>query len=236
MKVPAPQIPFDFFVPEAPGFDNFVTGENAEAVARLAVCARGLQAGGAPSACVVWGGPATGKSHLLAATAREARLHGHPVLQLAASDEFPADPFVEARLLCVDDADQLSSEQQGWLFTAFNHVAHAGGMTIATGQLPPARWLMRDDIRTRLGSGFAFEVLPIPQDVLPVALADYAAKRGFSIGNEVLTYLLSHSKRDISSLCQVLTGMDRLSLALKRPLTVPLLRAYLAETDWPGTV
>jgi len=88
---------------------------------------------------------------------------------------------------------------------------------------------MRDDIRTRLASGLAFEILPIPQDALAGALADYAAKRGFEISDEVLTYLLSHSRRDIASLCQVLAGMDRLSLALKRPVTVPLVRAYLAE-------
>lgn len=231
MKLPAPQIPFDFFVPEAPGFDNFVIGENAEAVSRLSDWAQTLQAGGAPSACVIWGGTATGKSHLLAAAANQASARGIGALRLSAEHEFPADPFVDARLLCVDDADRLSPEQQGWLFTAFNHVAHAGGMTLASGQLPPARWPMRDDIRTRLASGLAFEVLPIPQDALAGALADYAAKRGFAISDEVLTYLLSHSRRDITSLCQVLSGMDRLSLALKRPVTIPLVRAYLADKN-----
>jgi len=235
MKVPAPQIPFDFFVAEAPTFDNFVVGDNREVVARLDDWTRSLQAGGAPAACVLWGGPATGKSHLIAAALHRAELHGNLVLQLDAGNALSIDPFTDARVLCVDNADRLSPEQQGWLFTAFNHVAHAGGMTIASGQLPPTRWLMRDDIRTRLASGLAFEILPIPQDALPVALADYAMRRGFGIGNEVLTYLLSHAKRDISSLCQVLTGVDRLSLALKRPVTVPLLRAYLAEADWPGT-
>ena len=236
MKVPALQIPFDFFVPEAPSFDNFVVGENVEAVARLNDWARTPQAGGAPSACVLWGGPTTGKTHLIAAAARQADSVGHPVLALNAQSDFSIDPFTDARLLCVDDADRLNPEQQGWLFTAFNHVAYAGGITIATGQLPPARWPMRDDIRTRLASGLAFELLPVPQDALPIALADYATRRGFSISDEVLTYLLSHAKRDISSLCQVLTGVDKLSLALKRPVTVPLLRAYLAEANWPGTL
>lgn len=235
MKLPAPQIPFDFFVPEAPGFDNFVIGENSEAVSRLSAWAQTLQAGGAPSACVVWGGAATGKTHLLNAAANRAIARGVSTLCLSAERDFPDDPFIDARLLCIDDADRLSPEQQGWLFTAFNHVAQAGGVTIASGHLPPARWAMRDDIRTRLASGLAFEILPIPQDALAGALADYAAKRGFGIGNEVLTYLLSHSQRDIASLCQVLSAMDRLSLALKRPVTVPLLRAYLAGENGAGT-
>ena len=81
-----------------------------------------------------------------------------------------------------------------------------------------------------MGSGLAFELLPIPQDDLPGALSVYAAGRGFDVSNEVLTFLLSHQQRDIASLCQTLAGVDRLSLALKRRVTVHLLRTYLNET------
>ncbi len=224
-----PQIPFDFFLPEAPRFDNFIVGDNGEAVARL----RALTAvSHEPSAraIVLWGGPSVGKSHLLAAVQADAGLGGISALFLDASRAFPADPFVGSQILCVDDADQLNAEQQAWLFTAFNHVAQSGGVTIATGQTPPARWPLRDDIRTRMGSGLAFELLPVPQDDLPAALSAYAAGRGFDVSNEVLTFLLSHHQRDIASLCKTLAGVDRLSLALKRRVTVHLLRTYLNET------
>ncbi len=225
-----PQIPFDFFLPEAPRFDNFVVGDNGEAIARLQALAT---PGGESAARVVvlWGGRSVGKSHLLAALAAELRA---TCLLLSAASTFPADPFVSARILCVDDADQLDPEQQAWLFTAFNHVAQSGGVTIATGQTPPGRWPLRDDIRTRMGSGLAFELLPIPQDDLPTVLSHYAAGRGFDVSNEVLTFLLSHHQRDIASLCKTLAGADRLSLALKRRLTVHLLRTYLNETVATG--
>ena len=65
---------------------------------------------------------------------------------------------------------------------------------------------------------------------LPAALSAYAVGRGFDASNEVLTFLLTHHKRDIASLCQTLAGLDRLSLALKRRVTVHLLRTYLNET------
>ncbi len=221
-----PQIPFDFFLPEAPRFDNFVVGDNGEAVARLlALSSEGGDSGA--RAVVLWGGHSIGKSHLLAAITAESTPSS---LLLSAASVFPADPFVSARILCVDDADQLNAEQQAWLFTAFNHVAQSGGVTVATGQAPPGRWPLRDDIRTRMGSGLAFELLPIPQDDLPAALSVYAAGRGFDVSNEVLTFLLSHHRRDIASLCQTLAGVDRLSLALKRRVTVHLLRTYLNET------
>lgn len=225
-----PQIPFDFFQSEAPRFDNFVVGDNVEAVARLLTLAGGGAESGA-RVVVLWGGHSVGKSHLLAAVAMSSAAAS---LQLSAVSTFPADPFVSARTLCVDDADQLTAEQQAWLFTAFNHVAQSGGVTIATGQTPPGRWPLRDDIRTRMGSGLAFELLPIPQDDLPTALSAYASGRGFDINKEVLTFLLSHHQRDIASLCQTLAGVDRLSLALKRRVTVHLLRSYLNETVASG--
>ncbi len=225
-----PQIPFDFFLPEPPRFDNFVVGDNGEAVARLLALASG---GGDANAraLVMWGGRSVGKSHMLAALAAASNSH---TLLLNSASAFPADPFIGTRILCVDDADRLNAEQQAWLFTAFNHVAQSGGVTVATGQSPPGRWPLRDDIRTRMGSGLTLELLPIPQDDLPSALSAYATGRGFDVSNEVLTFLLSHQQRDIASLCQTLAGVDRLSLALKRRVTVHLLRTYLNETVATG--
>lgn len=224
------QIPFEFFAPEVPGFGNFVVGDNVEAVTLLTTLA-GVIAGKQPHAAnVIWGGPGVGKSHLLAAFASAAQASGLRATRLAADAAFPDDPFVDIDVLCVDDADRLSAAQQGFLFTAFNHVAQSGGFTVATGRAPPASWPMRDDIRTRMGSGLALEILPIPQNGLAGALAHYAKSRGFVVSQEVLAYLLSHAKRDLTSLCQTLAGIDRMSLAQKRAVTIPLLRDYLTQS------
>lgn len=224
----APQIPFDFYAPEAPSLDNFVTGANAELLARLRTLAapRGLDD---PAVISLWGGSRVGKTHLLAAQAADMASRGVPLQTLNANDAFPEDPFVTARLLCVDDADELNATQSAWLFTAFNHVAQNGGVTVVSGKSPPGTWPLRDDLRTRMASGLIFEVLPIPQDELAPVLAEYAKRRGFSPSEEVLAYLLSRSRRDITTLCQVLSAIDRLSLAQKRAVTVPLLREYLKQ-------
>ena len=79
------------------------------------------------------------------------------------------------------------------------------------------------------GSGLIFELVAIPQDALPGALAEHAARRGFQLSNEVLTYILNRSRRDMASLWQIVNGIDALSLARKRAVTVPLLREYLAQ-------
>ena len=224
------QIPFEFFAPEAPRFSNFVVGDNSEAVTLLTTLAN-VGLGNKPHAAyVIWGGTGVGKSHLLTAFASAAETSGLRVTRLSTDAAFPDDPFVETDVLCVDDADRLSVEQQGFLFTAFNHVAQSGGCTLATGRSAPSLWSMRDDVRTRMGSGLALEILPIPQDGLALALSHYAASRGFSVSQEVLAYLLSHAQRDLTSLCQTLAGIDRMSLAQKRAVTIPLLRAYLTQS------
>ncbi len=225
------QIPFDFFEPETPGFDNFLVADNAEVVIRLRELPA-LLASRRPTttAWVVWGGSATGKTHLLHAVTARATAEAVPTMLLRATDAFPDDPFIPARLLCVDDAARMNPAQQAWLFTAFNHVVQAGGATVVTGDAPPGQWPIRDDIRTRLGSGLTFELHPVPQDTLPDVLRRYAEQRGFNASKEVIAYLLTHSQRDLASLCRTLAGVDRWSLAAKRPLTVPLLRAYLAAS------
>ena len=228
------QIPFEFFAPEAPSFGNFVVGDNVEAVTLLASLASGGVGDKRHAAYVIWGGAGVGKSHLLTALASAAEASGLRVTRLSVDAKFPDDPFVETGMLCVDDADRLLPEQQGWLFTAFNYVAQSGGCTVATGQAAPGLWPMRDDIRTRMGSGLALEILPIPEDGLAQALSHYAVSRGFSASQEVLAYLLIHTQRDMTSLCQTLAGIDRMSLAQKRAVTIPLLRTYLTQPNYRG--
>ncbi len=230
--VQAPQIPFDFFAPTPASFDSFVVGDNAEVVTSLYALTDRASPVKPPPAVAIWGGPTVGKSHLLTATAAATNGDnpGAAVL-LAAGDAFPTDPFVSARLICVDDADRLTAAQQGWLFTAFNHIVPSGGTVVVSGRTPPAQWPLRDDLRTRLGSGLIFELVAIPQDALPGALAEHAARRGFQLSDEVLTYILNRSRRDVASLWQIVNGIDALSLARKRAVTVPLLREYLARNN-----
>ena len=228
MKI-ADQIPFELFAPEAPSFNNFVAGDNGELLALLTTFAEPHPAATQHSAYVFWGGPGVGKTHLLTALGSAAAAHALGHIMLAAGEPWPTDPFIDEALLCVDNADALSDSEQAWLFTAFNHVAQRGGCIVATGHAPPGLWMMRDDIRTRMGSGIAMEIVPIPQDGLMQALEIYAKSRGFVLSKEVLTYVLSHTRRDIGSLCQTLAGVDQLALAQKRAVTIPLLRMYFAQ-------
>jgi DnaA-homolog protein len=227
MTLAAAQIPFELFEAEPPTLDNFLIGDNAEIVSLL----RAIAADNVPERCVtIWGGNAVGKTHLLKASVGLASRGGRTARFLATEQIGDGDPFTDLDLLAVDEVSELDAQRQTWLFTAFNHITARGGTVLASAPCPAMQMsAIRDDLRTRLGSGVVAEIRAVPQDALAPMLFDYALQRGVQISEEVLTYVLSYNRRDISHLCQLIGGIDRYSLSLKRPITIPLVRAYLTQ-------
>lgn len=218
------QLTFELAAPEPPSFANFVVGRNDEAVAKLTAIARG---DARETVVVVWGPPGCGRTHLLRATVAHAA--ARPAIYVmdagGVGDELPES----GALVAVDDVDRADAAAQARLFTLFNRLQASGGQLVASARMPPARLALRDDLRTRLGWGLAYELRPLSDGEKPQALARYAAERGFRLGQDVIDYLLAHGQRDMTSLTATLAAIDRYSLAGKRPVTVPLLRQWLAE-------
>lgn len=210
-------------------FDNFVAGRNAELVAAL----RAVAAGGAgDTGFLLWGAPGAGKSHLLRAVVAAVRARG---AQAALFDNpgalAAADPDLIGRqaLVAVDDVETAGADAQARLFTLFNVLRAAGGRLVAASAVSPAALPLRADLRSRLGWGSVQEVLPLDDSGKPAALIAWARQRGFGLSDEVIAYLLAHGRRDMTTLLATLEGLDRKSLAAKRPITLPLLRVWLQE-------
>ena len=116
---------------------------------------------------------------------------------------------------------------QARLFTLYNALAAAGGQLLGACARAPAQLALRDDLRTRLGYGLVYEIVPLADADKAAALASYARARGFRLGDDVIAYLLAHGRRDMATLVTTLTAIDRHSLATRRPVTVALLREWL---------
>jgi DnaA family protein len=93
---------------------------------------------------------------------------------------------------------------------------------------------LRDDLRTRLGWGHVFALQPLSEAETRAALRREADRRGIVLSDEVMSHLLTHFERDMGSLTRLLDRLDHFSLARSRPITVPLLRAMLAEQTTPS--
>jgi DnaA family protein len=223
------QLVFELATPEPPSLTNFVEGRNGEVVARLAAVAR---AEAAEASILLWGAPGGGRSHLLRAVVAASR---RPAVYLASPSALPSEPFEGPGLVAVDEVDTADATAQGQLFTLFNRLQEAGGCLVTSAAAPPARLALRDDLRTRLGSGLVYEVVPLSDADKPEALSRYAQARGFRLGDDVIAYLLAHGRRDMETLVAVLAALDRHSLAAKRAITVPMLRGWLQrDLPWRG--
>jgi len=215
MNVPR-QLALDLLQPASPTLENFVTGRNAEAVEAL----KQLAASRAAERVVYLGGAAgSGRSHLLHALAAGA---GARLWQATDAPDAPG-------LTLVDDVERLDQAAQVALFNRLNAVrAHSDACCVTAGNAPPGQLPLREDLRTRLAWGLVYQLQPLADAEKAEALRAQAAARGLSIGNEVVNFLLTHLPRDMRTLAAALEALDAFALAHKRPLTVALVRQWLA--------
>jgi DnaA family protein len=190
-----------------PTFDNFIVGRNARIVAALRAAAHGFSR----DSVYVWGEPGSGRSHLLEATVETARSAGR-----------------EDAIVTIDDVQLLDAAGQVQAFDAFNAARDRRGAFVAVGDAAPRELPVREDLRTRLGAGLVFELVPLGDDEKRDALREHARARGMALGDDVLAYLLTRLPRNLGRQIAVLDALDRYSLAHKRAITLPLVREGLA--------
>ena len=189
--------------PPEPTLENFVPGANAELLARLRALAAGELA---ESVLYLWGEPGSGRSHLLAASARPG-------------------------LVVADDVERLDTAGQIALFNAINAARDAGGTVLAAGNAPPAQLALREDLKSRLAWGLVYQVKPLSDAEKALTLHGEAARRGLRLSDEVVWYLLTHVRRDLHSLIALLDRIDRASLEQRRAVTLPLVRELIRNLE-----
>lgn len=185
--------------PAAPGFDNFIIGQNDEALNSL----KAVLAGQGPTSFVfLWGASGSGKTHLLlAAQAMGAHI--------------------------ADDVHTLDEESQIILFDTFNHIKAEGGVLVTAGSHAPTQMGLRDDLATRLAWGLVYQLQPLSDSDKADALRAHAHDRGMKLPDEVIAYCLKYLRRDLPTLVAVLDALDEWSLITKKPVTVPMLKKML---------
>lgn len=206
-------------------FDNFVPGSNDQ-------WPQVLQALREPKAAVpvlLWGPSGTGKTHLLHAVAAHQQAQG---AQVAAYD--PATPLPwhleeGARVVLLDACEAYDPARQHAAFMLFIEAASLGLPVIAAATAPPVDLPLRDDLRSRLGWGLVYRLVPPTEDEVRDLLRREAERRGIHLNDDVLDYLLTRHARNLSHLMDLLDRLDQFSLSFKRAVTVPLLKQMLAR-------
>lgn len=209
-------------LPEAePRLDNFVIGSNHEALTGLAAW---LAPDNRETALFVWGEAGAGKTHLLRASGGTYHdsLTDPDLADLAETSENDLPPRC-----AVDNVEALSANGQIALFNLFNRLRATGARLLTAAKMPPQQLTLREDLRTRLGSGLIYRLHTLTDNEKIAALDAQATARGLHLPSEALNYLLARAPRDMRSLAAFIAALDRYSLEHKRPITLPLLRELL---------
>lgn len=224
------QLVLDLGPPPPPSFASFVVGDNVEALASVRALLEPSAA--RPRPVYLWGPAASGRSHLLGA------LHG-ACGHGAARRLDPASPqeaFVfdaSVRLWTIDDVDRLDAPLQAAAFHLYDAIGADGAAVLAcAGEQPPARLALMPELATRLGWGLVLQLRRLSDADTAHALANAFAERGIAVAPDVVQWLMTHAPRDLGSLRARIEAIDRHALALKRAVTVPLLRE-LSQTNRP---
>ena len=193
--------------PPAPSLDNFFAGGNAAALGAV----RSLLAGD-ERVLYLWGESGSGKSHLLQAAA-------------ALTDTNACASALQVQ----DDVQQLDLVAQLELFDRFNSLRQHGGRVLVSADRPPTDLPLREDLRTRLGSGVVLQLRPLSDEQKQQALQAQAARAGFSLDEDVMQFLLQRFGRDMRSLSAAVAALDQLSLSRQRPVNLTLAREVLRQ-------
>jgi DnaA family protein len=224
------QLVFELAAPEPPCLANFLPGRNEELLAVLPAFIAGQHNA---TGMLLWGAPASGKSHLLAAAVVLAKERGLVARHFAHPRDVADDAVAADALIAIDRVDEADATAAGRMFTLFNALQQRNGRMIAASRVPLANLPLREDLRTRLGWGLVYEVVALADEDKSMALRVYAKDRGLALSGDVVDYLLHHGRRDMRSLLATLAALDRRSLAAKRPITVPMIKDWLRQdSEW----
>jgi chromosomal replication initiation ATPase DnaA len=161
-----------------------------------------------------WQGPALavagpsgcGKTHLVSVFAARsgARIVGPDALAGGEPPETAGAP------LAIDDAEAAMGDAaaERALFHLFNRAVADPGQLLITGTRPPARWAV----------GLA--------DLRSVKLF---ADRQINVSTEVVHYLAGRMERSFAATHALVAEIDRLALAERRAVTIPLVRPLVEE-------
>lgn len=209
------QLILDLLPNSPPTLDNFVAGGNAETIALLTEWLAGARP---DTSFCLWGEAGSGRSHLLQAS-------GFAYIDAALDPALASAPAAEQ--LAVDHVEALDETGQVALFNHFNRLKMAGGRLLTAAMQPPAHLALREDLRTRLGSGLIYRLQPLSDAEKAEAIAAQARERALKLSPEAINYLLRHAARDMRTLSMLVVALDQYTLEQKRAVTLPLLRELL---------
>ncbi|MGI9485187.1 MAG: HdaA/DnaA family protein [Geminicoccaceae bacterium] len=211
------QLPLTFDHRTAKGIEDFMpAASNQEALAWLERWPDW------PAPALVLHGPAgAGKSHLAAIWT--ARCTGLTLDRQQLGNTLELDA---SRCYLLDPAEPVADEVA--LLQLYNRLREDGGYLLLTAAKPVPQWTIHlPDLRSRLTAAPAVSIGAPDDQLLAALILKLSDDRQLVVPEPVIGYLLIHMERSFAAAHELVEALDHLSLARKRPITIPLARMAL---------
>lgn len=181
---------------------------------------------------ILYGRPGSGKTHLSTLWQQKADALDWSLDRSAIWREVRTErrgPFA----LRIEDVDQLLAQMPAAerdLLHSFNWVMEQGGWILFTARGTVKDWSIRlKDLSSRL---LALPAVPIglPDDsLLQAVAAKLFQDRGLAVSRDHLNFLIRHGERSFEYIAAIVAGLDRATLAEKKPVSLLMLQRIINE-------
>lgn len=225
------QIPLDLGHRTAMGRDDFlISPANEDAVAWI-----DRWPDWPAPALILYGPPACGKSHLAAVWQERSCAR-----RVAAGDlrkHSAEDLTAGTQPLLIDPFDAVPGDRaaEAAAFHIYNILREQGRTMLLTLTIAPVRTdFVIPDLASRLRAAPAVSISAPDDALLAAVLVKLFADRQIAVGQDVLAYALARMERSFAAARDLADAADRLALAEKRPVSVPLIRQVLEASANSG--
>jgi DnaA family protein len=183
----------------------------------------------------LWGMPGSGKSHILQASCQAFNSTNRAsYLPLALLKDWGVqvlENLDEQTLICIDDIHLIAGcplFEEG-LFHLYNRIReNENALLILSGRYAPANMPIKlPDLRSRLSGGLVMQLNELNDDEKIEVLIRHANQRGFELTTTVAQFLINRFSRNMHNLYAILKQLDESSLAARRKITIPFVKAAL---------
>lgn len=182
-----------------------------------------------PAPALILHGPvASGKSHLAAVWKEKCAA---AFIDMATLSSCSADELEKkGKHLVLDHVDPWFGDRgaETTLFHLYNIMKEQERTLLLTTRMPPAHVNFSvPDLASRLRAAPMATIHPPDDTLLAAVLVKLFSDRQIQIGHDVLNYILPRMERSFAAAHELVASADRLALAEKRPVSIPLIRRVL---------
>ncbi|GAB5488140.1 MAG: DnaA/Hda family protein [Parasphingorhabdus sp.] len=129
--------------------------------------------------------------------------------------------------MVLDDAEREDDEP---VFHLWNLAREEGRPLLLTSSRPVAEWgVSLPDLQSRLAASLLLEIGPPDERMIEGLLQQYFAKRGLSISQDALGYLIKRMERSYHNVELLAQKMDKIAIERQKSITLAIAKTALLE-------